>query len=119
MSIFGWINHSKPESASKVERSSIPGQPLAAAYSLAQIRPSEKAVIKGFAPELAADRRIHLQAYGVLPGRSVYITQHSPVVVLRVDHLEIALETEMARQILVEMSADVLLKSSDPITKLG
>ena len=43
-----------------------------------------------------------LQAYGLTPGYWVRVLQHSPVTVIQIDHLELALESELAGQVLIE-----------------
>lgn len=45
---------------------------------------------------------LQLQAYGLIPGYWVRVQQHSPVTVIQIDHLELALENELARQVLIE-----------------
>lgn len=50
----------------------------------------------GFLPGLAADRQTQLQSYGLAPGRTVQVLQHSPVTVLQIEQFEMALEREMA-----------------------
>lgn len=40
-----------------------------------------------------------LAAYGIAPGRRVHVVQTSPVVVVRVDHSEVAFERRLARGI--------------------
>ncbi len=42
-----------------------------------------------------------LQAYGLAPGRSVEIVQQSPVTVVRIEHLDLAFEAEIARAVKV------------------
>lgn len=55
--------------------------------------------IAGFAQELPPGQREHLQAYGLVEGRKVRVLQHSPAVVVRIEHLELALEAELAGQV--------------------
>jgi hypothetical protein len=42
-----------------------------------------------------------LQSYGLSSGAWVTMLQSTPVIILRVDHLELAMEKEIARQIIV------------------
>lgn len=42
-----------------------------------------------------------LQAYGLAPGRSVEVVQQSPVTVVRIEHLDLAFEAEIARAVSV------------------
>ncbi len=67
--------------------------------TLASVPPGEQALLKNFAPELALERRTQLQAYGLVPGRWVRVLQDWPVVVVQVEHTEIALENGLAKQI--------------------
>jgi Fe2+ transport system protein FeoA len=69
--------------------------------TLADISPGRQAKIIGFDSRLPADRHAHLQSYGLIPGYSVRVVQHSPVTIVRVEHLELALERELARQVKV------------------
>jgi Fe2+ transport system protein FeoA len=57
--------------------------------------------VKGFLPGLTAERRAHLQAYGLSPGYWVEVIQHYPVTVVRVEHTELALEAGLACQVQV------------------
>lgn len=52
--------------------------------------------------KLSVEKRDHLLAFGLTPGRWVEIKQHRPAVVLQVDYTELALEPEVACTILVE-----------------
>jgi Fe2+ transport system protein FeoA len=42
-----------------------------------------------------------LESYGLAPGRAVDVVQTSPVVIVRVDHVELVLERQVARLIRV------------------
>lgn len=64
--------------------------------TLANIRPGERAMVVGFCERMNPERRAHLQAYGLVPGRAVQVVQQSPVTVVQVDHTELALEVELA-----------------------
>lgn len=72
--------------------------------TLAVAPQGQLARIQGFAPGFPSQRRAHLEAYGVDEGTVVRVVQHTPVIVLQVDNLELALERELADQILVEPS---------------
>jgi hypothetical protein len=80
---------------------STPGKTSGPA-TLIDIRPGQRAQLRGFAPGLSAERFAHLQAYGLTPGRWIRVLQHAPVTVIQVEHCEIALEADLAR--LVEVS---------------
>jgi Fe2+ transport system protein FeoA len=69
--------------------------------TLADIPPGDGVELRGFAPGLPQERRAHLQAYGLVPGRFVRVLQHNPVTVVQVEHCEIALEDDLACQICV------------------
>lgn len=47
------------------------------------------------------ERQSQLQAYGLIPGRQVQVLQVWPVVVVLLEHTELALENELAGQIWV------------------
>jgi Fe2+ transport system protein FeoA len=55
--------------------------------------------IAGFSEDLSPHQQEHLQAYGLVAGRKVRVLQHSPVTVVEVEHLELAMETELAGQV--------------------
>jgi len=89
---MGWQNRAILNSA-KVGISSL---------RLTDLLPGKEACVSGFAPELSNERRLHLQAYGLVPGQSVHVVQHSPVTIVLIEHLELALETDLARSVLIE-----------------
>jgi hypothetical protein len=66
-------------------------------------------MIEGFAEDIPAGRKSQLQAYGLVPGYWVEVLQHSPVTVVKIEHSEIAMENELARQVLV---ADLTTRKS-------
>lgn len=69
---------------------------------LAGVKPGQQAKVVGFSSAIPADRQAHLQSYGLTPGRLVRVVQHSPVTVIQVEHTELALDTEIAREIRVQ-----------------
>ncbi|MBT3190631.1 MAG: ferrous iron transport protein A [Anaerolineae bacterium] len=69
---------------------------------LTDIDRNSSAQIMGFAPSLSADRKAHLQAYGIIPGNTLWVQQKEPVTIVQVEHTEIALEAELAEAIYVE-----------------
>jgi Fe2+ transport system protein FeoA len=71
--------------------------------TLADIPPGSRARIDTL-DGLSTDRRHQLQAYGVAPGRWVRVVQQSPVTVVRVEHLDLAFESDIARGIRVEVA---------------
>jgi Fe2+ transport system protein FeoA len=58
--------------------------------------------VAGFSERMPITRRAQLQAYGVWAGSPVWVLQHAPVTIIRVEHCELALERELARQIEIE-----------------
>jgi Fe2+ transport system protein FeoA len=52
---------------------------------------------------LPAAQRDQLQGYGILPGRTLRVIQHTPVTVVQIEHSELAIEPVMAGAVLVEL----------------
>jgi Fe2+ transport system protein FeoA len=75
---------------------------LSGRTTLADVTPGRKVKIIGFSPGFPPDRREYLQAYGLVENYQVQVLQHSPVTIVRLDHIELALEIDLARGILVE-----------------
>mgnify|MGYP002632618785 CR=1 FL=1 len=71
---------------------------------LSDLETNSLAQIKGFAPSLSVKLKAHLQAYGIIPGNTLRVQQKKPVTVVQVEHTEIALETELAKSIYVEIN---------------
>jgi Fe2+ transport system protein FeoA len=71
------------------------------AMTLNDVVPGSHACIAGFSEDLPSQQREHLQAYGLVEGRKVRVLQHSPATVVRVEHLELALEAELAGKVRV------------------
>ena len=69
--------------------------------TLAGVRPGGGARLLEFAPGLGQERRMQLRAYGLVPGRQMRVIQAWPVIVVQVEHNEIAIENELAEQIWV------------------
>jgi Fe2+ transport system protein FeoA len=55
-------------------------------------------------PDAGLDKtfREHLAAYGVVPGHDVTVLAQKPMTVVLCDHVELALEAEVARRLRVE-----------------
>jgi len=81
--------------------------------TLADVPPGCRAEVVGFSAGFPPDRRAYLQSYGLVLNYSVQVLQHSPVTIVRLDHLELALENDLARGILVK------LPTSDQIDQPG
>lgn len=74
---------------------------LEKARTLAQAQPGKPVTISGF-DKLAPSHRQHLQAYGLLPGRTVQVLAQRPVTIVLVEQTELAFETEIAKQVLID-----------------
>jgi len=72
--------------------------------SLADVPPGCSAMVVGFSADFPPDRRAHLQAYGLVANYWVRVVQHSPVTIVNLDHIELALENELASGIMVQFS---------------
>ncbi len=63
-------------------------------------------MIEGFAEDITPARKSQLQAYGLVPGYWVEVLQQSPVTVVKIDHSELAMENDLARQVrIVDLSS--------------
>lgn len=72
-----------------------------AIMTLNDVAAGDHAQIAGFSDDLPNYQREHLQAYGLVEGRPVRVLQHSPATVVRIEHLELALEAELAGKVRV------------------
>lgn len=79
--------------------------PAAVSLTLADAPVGHLVRVVGFRPGLSAHRQARLQAYGLVAGYWVRVLQHSPVLVVEIEHTELALEGELADQVWVEASA--------------
>ena len=70
--------------------------------TLTDASPGTPLHITGFSDDLPSRLQEHLQAYGLVAGRKVRVLQHSPVTVVQVELLELAMETELAQTVHVE-----------------
>jgi Fe2+ transport system protein FeoA len=70
-------------------------------FSLADLRPGTEASLLSFSSEIPAERLSQLQSYGLLPGCHVRVLQNWPVIVVQVEHTELAVENDLARQIYI------------------
>lgn len=52
----------------------------------------------------AGESARHLQAYGLLPGRSVLVLAQHPLTIIQIEQTELALERSLAKLILVDLS---------------
>ena len=69
-------------------------------HSLALTEAGKMVKLTGFG-QLSAAQRQHLQAYGLLPGRSVQVLSQKPVTIVLVEQTELAFETAIARKVLI------------------
>ena len=69
---------------------------------LTDLSAGSEARILGFAPGISIGHKAQLQAYGVVPGNSLWVRQHRPVTVIQIDHTELAFETDLADSIFME-----------------
>ncbi len=75
--------------------------------NLADTYPGSQVRIVRFG-DLSPSHLQHLNAYGVLPNRTVKVLALHPLVIIQVEHCELALEDSIARQIIVEYSSNTL-----------
>lgn len=75
--------------------------------TLADVPSGCRARVTGFTEALIKGRGTYLQAYGLMPGHWVRVLQHSPVMVVEIDHTELAMEREMAMEVNVDEVAEV------------
>jgi hypothetical protein len=73
-----------------------------AGISLADIPPGWRAELAGFSDDFPEDRKAYLQAYGLVLNHPFLVVQHSPVTIIRLDNIELALENDLARGIKVQ-----------------
>jgi Fe2+ transport system protein FeoA len=104
---FAWKRHRRMNFNHSDEKRDCPRR--SKQLTLADIAPGHKARLIGFCPGLAAERRAHLIAYGMTPGHTIQVIQHTPVTVIRVEHTELAMEIEVACEILVEISVQDIM----------
>jgi Fe2+ transport system protein FeoA len=70
--------------------------------SLAEVPPGNKARVIDYAVDFPPDRKAYLQAYGLVPNYWVKVLGHSPVTIIQLDNIELALENDLARGIKVQ-----------------
>ena len=69
--------------------------------TLADLRPGQEARLVSFSSEISPERLNQLQSYGLLPGSHIWVLQNWPVIVVQVEHTELAVENDLARQIFI------------------
>jgi Fe2+ transport system protein FeoA len=73
----------------------------AATSALADIPLGQRARVVGVGA-LPGAQREQLHGYGILPGRVLRVVQRTPLIVVQVEHAELAIETEVARGVWVD-----------------
>lgn len=68
-------------------------------HALADVDPGRQVTVVGFSSHLPDHSKAHLQAYGLTPGYPIRVLQHSPVTIVQVENLELAIERELAELI--------------------
>jgi Fe2+ transport system protein FeoA len=58
--------------------------------------------VVGFLNGISSEQMARLQAYGLNPGQGVRVLQRSPLIVVEVDYLELAVERELACSVQVD-----------------
>ncbi len=76
------------------------------ACTLAEIPPGNGSRVVGFHGAIPKERLSQLQAYGLIPGKDVRVLQSRPVMVVEVDHTELAMEPDLASKIRVTRIAN-------------
>jgi Fe2+ transport system protein FeoA len=71
--------------------------------TLARVSAGGRAVVTKYLPGMPAERYAQLRAYGLGPGCEVFVLQHTPITVIRIDHLELALEHCLVKEIQVTL----------------
>jgi hypothetical protein len=70
-------------------------------HNLANIPAGKQVTIRGFGGLSPATRQ-HLQAYGLLPGRTVRVLAQRPVTIILIEQTELAFEQAIARQVFAD-----------------
>ncbi len=70
--------------------------PVVKEMTLADVPVGHSACVVGFLPGMPAERQAHLQAYGMSPCYPLRVVQHKPVMIIQIDHIELALERDLA-----------------------
>lgn len=86
------------------KNSTSPAGPQKTEGSLAGVPPGMKAKVIDFSADFPPERKAYLQAYGMVPDYWVTVLGHSPVTIVQLDNIELALENELASGIKVQWS---------------
>lgn len=69
--------------------------------NLAEVKVGTTVKVKGFGL-ISMIQKQHLQAYGLLPGRTVQVLAQRPVTIILIEQTELAFENQIADQIWIE-----------------
>lgn len=92
----GWLARRRQPGKARLR-----GVALAPRTTLAAVQPGNRTRILSL-DRLPEDRRRRLRAYGLTDGEVVEVLQQSPTTMIRLEQMEVALESDLARGILVE-----------------
>jgi Fe2+ transport system protein FeoA len=86
------------------------GKPVPAPYppNLAGAPRGSQVQVIGFSQKISPERRNQLAAYGLTPGAKVLVIQQSPVTVIQIDHIELALEGDLAQFVQIQSESSTL-----------
>lgn len=85
--------------------------------TLAEVPVGCEAKVVGFSADIPLGRRIYLQAYGLVPSHRIQVLQQSSVTIIRLDHVELALEKDLAKRIRVRMTLNGQ-KDQSPVSSM-
>ena len=72
--------------------------------TLADISPGSQVELVDYDEGFPTDRKEHLQAFGLVRNNPIQVIQQTPVTIIRLDNIELALENDLARGIRVQHS---------------
>lgn len=86
-----------------MNKNSIPAQAQKSDVknNLAEAKVGSTVKVKGFGL-ISMVQKQHLQAYGLLPGRTVQVLAQQPVTIILIEQTELAFENQIAGQIWIE-----------------
>jgi hypothetical protein len=94
LSFFESFSHGKGDNLqSKPER----GHPAC----LVDVPVGRRVQLASISSEISPERLAQLQSYGLLPNCNLLVLQKWPVIVVQVEHTELAIENDLARQIYI------------------
>jgi Fe2+ transport system protein FeoA len=72
--------------------------------TLADISPGSQVELVGYDEGFPTDRKEHLQAFGLVRNNPIQVIQQTPVTIIHLDNIELALENDLAKGIRVQHS---------------